>query len=173
MEPLYSIVSARPHDLRLLPAIEKAAAMLLTGHAPALVLGETTGEQEFRDAQRQGRLWVALAGDTPVGFALAELLERHAAHLKEIDVHPDHGQRGLGTQLVAAVCRWATRCGYREISLTTFRDVRWNMPFYARLGFEVVPTGKLSTELVAVVQDETRRGLDPRRRVVMSYRSAV
>jgi hypothetical protein len=41
------------------------------------------------------------------------------------------------------------------------------MPFYARLGFEVIPSEALSPGLRAVVQDETRRGLDPTRRVVM------
>jgi hypothetical protein len=41
------------------------------------------------------------------------------------------------------------------------------MPFYARLGFEVVSAAQLSPALLAVVEDETRRGLDPTRRVVM------
>jgi hypothetical protein len=41
------------------------------------------------------------------------------------------------------------------------------MPFYARLGFEVIPTEELSPALRSVVEDETRRGLDPTRRVAM------
>jgi len=57
--------------------------------------------------------------------------------------------------------------GFESVTLTTFRDVPWNMPFYERLGFEVVPTPALSPALRAVVDDETRRGLDPIRRVVM------
>jgi len=170
MEPLYKIICARPQDIRWLPAIELAAAALLKGHAPVSVLTETTSEQEFRKAQAEGRLWVVLAGKIPVGFAHAELLGPHEVHLKEIDVHPDHGRRGLGTRLVVTVCEWATRCGYPEVTLTTFRDVPWNMPFYAGLGFEAVPTNELSAELVPIVADETRRGLDPTRRVVMRYR---
>jgi GNAT superfamily N-acetyltransferase len=170
MESLYKIVDARPQDLHLLPAIELAAAALLKGHAPESVLSETTSEQEFAQAQAEGRLWVALAGDIPVGFAHAELLGSHEAHLKEIDVHPDHGRRGLGTRLVMTVCEWAARCGYPEVTLTTFRDVPWNMPFYARLEFEVVPVNELSPQLMPIVADETRRGLDPARRVVMRRR---
>lgn len=114
-----------------------------------------------------GRLWVALADDVAVGFAHVELIEREAAHLEEIDVVPAHGRRGLGTALVLRVCDWAARQGYASVSLTTFRDVPWNMPFYARLGFEVVPRERCSAALRAVVDDETRRGLDPARRVVM------
>lgn len=167
MQPDYQIKGARHRDLHLLPPIERAAAVLLNGHAPASVLCETTSVREFVAAQRAGRLWVALQGDTPVGFSHAEVLSPHEAHLKEIDVHPTHGRRRLGTRLVAAVCEWAGRAGYPGVTLTTFRDVPWNMPFYARLGFEVIPAGELSTELLHVVEDETRRGLDPLRRVVM------
>jgi GNAT superfamily N-acetyltransferase len=169
--PLYRIVGARPRDLHRLGAIELAAAMLLRGHAPDTVLNEVTGEQELKEAQRQGRLWVALAGDTPVGFAHVEVLEPNAAHLLEIDVHPDHGRRGLGRRLVAEVCRWAEVGGYPAVTLTTFRDVPWNMPFYARLGFEEIPTATLTPALKSVFQDETRRGLDPARRVAMRWRA--
>jgi GNAT superfamily N-acetyltransferase len=144
-----------------------AAAALLLGHAPESVLSETTAERDFREAQAQGRLWVALDGDVPVGFAHVEVFSTRAAHLEEVDVHPAHGRRGLGTRLVVAVREWAARSGYRELTLTTFREVPWNMPFYARLGFQEVPTGELTSDLMSVVRDETRRGLDPARRVVM------
>jgi GNAT superfamily N-acetyltransferase len=166
----YKIVGARRQDPAALPAVELAAAVLLRGHAPESVLNEAASEEEFREAQAEGRLWVALDGDTPVGFAHAQLLGPHEAHLKEIDVLPEHGRRGLGTRLVASVCDWAARRGYAEVTLTTFRDVPWNMPFYARLGFEVVATSELSAQLARTVADETRRGLDPARRVVMRRR---
>jgi GNAT superfamily N-acetyltransferase len=166
----YSIARARPHDVPQLAAIELAAAELLRGYAPDSIVQETTDDDEFRAAQTAGRLWVALAGDTPVGFALVELLDNGVLHLEEIDVDPRHGRRGLGTALVRAVCEWASGSGYPEITLTTFRAVPWNMPFYARLGFMVVPSTELSPELAAIVQDEADRGLDPSGRVVMRYR---
>ena len=167
MTPRYTITAARRQDLTQLPAIELAAARLLVGHAPDSVLNETTSPEVLEKAQRQGHLWVALADDVPVGFAHVEVIEREVAHLEEIDVHPEHGRRGLGTKLVLQVCEWATGNGYGAVTLTTFRDVPWNMPFYARLGFGVVPPEQLSPSLRAVVEDETRRGLDPSRRVVM------
>jgi hypothetical protein len=40
--------------------------------------------------------------------------------------------------LVAAVCDWARFQGYGAVTLTTFRDVAWNGPFYARMGFGVL-----------------------------------
>jgi hypothetical protein len=55
-------------------------------------------------------------------------------------------------------------CGARPDRLSFYR---WTMPFYARLGFEAVPFQQISPALRAIVADETRRGLDPLRRVVM------
>lgn len=164
---MYNITLARPNDLPLLPAIEFAAAKLLAGHAPESVLTGTTSQEDLKDAQSHGHLWVALANDVPVGFAHVEVIEPTAAHLEEIDVHPEHGRSGLGRRLVLAICAWAETAGYPSVTLTTFRDVPWNMPFYVRLGFEVIPPDELSPALNSVVQDETRRGLDPTRRVVM------
>jgi GNAT superfamily N-acetyltransferase len=172
---LYTIALARQRDLSALPAIELAAARLLEGHAPESVLTETTSHEELRDAQRLGRLWVALLDDQPRGFAHVKILEMGHAHLAETDVHPDHGRRGLGTQLVMAVCAWAARQGYESVTLTTFRDVAFNMPFYESLGFAVIPDLVVSPALRAIVNDEMRRGLDPSNRVVMrrSCRSSV
>ena len=170
--PVYTITPARPKDLAVLPAIELAAARLLVGHAPESVLNETTSDEVFNTAQRHGH-WVALADDVPVGFAQIEVIEPTVAHLEEIDVHPQHGRRGLGTKLVRATCAWAIAAGYHSVTLTTLRDVPWNMPFYARLGFEVIPSEELSPALRSVVQDETRRGLDPTRRVAMRRPCAV
>ena len=166
----YAIRAARPAELHLLAAIELAAARLLAGLAPESVLNETTSEQELAHAQHDGRLWVALAGDRPVGFAHVERIEPGAAHLEEIDVHPDHGRRGLGKALVAAVCEWAAAEGCHSVTLTTFRDVPWNMPYYARLGFVEIAPADLGPALESVLRDETRRGLDPARRVAMRRR---
>jgi GNAT superfamily N-acetyltransferase len=137
MNTRYIITSARERDIGVLAAIELAAARMLVGHAPELVLKETTG------------------------------LEPNAAHLEEIDVYPEHGRRGLGRRLVMQVCEWAAAAGYESVSLITFRDVPWNMPFYATLGFEVVPDFELSPALRAIVEDERCRGIDSSRRVVM------
>ena len=173
IDPRYIIALARPRDIPRLAAIELAAAALLEGHAPASVLNETTSETAFRDAQADGRLWVALDGDEPVGFAHVEMLAPDLPHLEEVDVHPLHGQRGVGAALVGATCEWAKCGGYAALTLTTFRTVPWNMPFYAKLGFVEVPAGEIAPELAAVVHDEASRGLAVERRVVMAYRTSA
>src|SRR5262249_27528166 len=159
----YSIVRARPEHLSELTKIELAAARLLSGHAPESVLCETTGHEKFQKALRSGHLWVALVAGAPVGFALVAIIDASTAHLEEIDVLPAHGRRGLGTRLVEEVCRWAASAGHGSVTLTTFRDVPWNMPFYQRLGFRVIPDPELSTALRAIVDDETPRRPAPSR----------
>lgn len=166
----YSIRIAHREHIHSLPAIELEAAQLLKGYAPDSVLASTTDERTFADAVHDGRLWVALTGTRPVGFALVEMLADDLPHLEEIDVEPIHGRRGLGTALVRTVCEWATVSGYPMLTLTTFRSVPWNYPFYASLGFVEIPRDELRPELVALVSDEADRGLDPEARVVMGYR---
>jgi GNAT superfamily N-acetyltransferase len=168
----YSIVRAHHRHLRALPAIELDAAQMLRGHAPESVLRETTDMRTLSDAADHGRLWVALAGERPVGFALVKMLADDLPHLDELDVEPSHGRRGVGTALVRAVCDWATVDGYAMLTLSTFRAVAWNLPFYARLGFVEIPSHLLRPELAAVVSEETSRGLASETRAVMCYRCA-
>jgi GNAT superfamily N-acetyltransferase len=169
----YTITRARVEHVPQIPRIELAAAQLLRGHAPDAVLHETSSAAELADAVREGRIWVAQADDIAVGFALVQQLDSMTAHLEEIDVLPAHGRRGLGTRLVMTVCDCAAARHFERVTLTTFRDVPWNMPFYAKLGFDVVPPAQLSESLQRRVDDEARRGLDPLRRVVMSINCAI
>lgn len=57
--------------------------------------------------------------------------------------------------------------GCSALTLTTFADVPWNAPYYARLGFEAVPPERLTPGLRAVRDHEATVGLDAWRRVAM------
>jgi GNAT superfamily N-acetyltransferase len=163
----YRIERARAADLRRLAEIERAAASLFEpGQIPDSLRDDVTSLEDFHEAHERGLLWVARSGDEPVGFAVVELLAC-GPHLEEIDVHPAHGRRGIGRALLGAVTDWARAAGHPRITLTTFRDIPWNAPFYASLGFRVIPPAELTPELDAIVRDEAARGLDPARRVVM------
>ena len=170
----YRVVPAQPSQLAALPAIERAAGRLFDGQdlgLPPEAFDEVTPLEDFAEAQAEGLLLVALDGnEAPVGFALAD--ERDdALHLEEVDVHPDHGRRGLGEKLVRALCALSVERGPGAVTLTTFRDVPWNRPFYERLGFAVQDPASLPAELREIVAEEAERGLDPARRVVMRWRA--
>ena len=174
MDPRYVIRAARPDDLEALREVERAATTLFsnTPHREA-VEGDATTIDDFAAAQAAGHLLVAAERDgAPVGFAFVEVVAG-CAHLDELDVHPDHGRRGLGAALVEALCRWAREAGYPAVTLTTYRDVPWTEPFYARRDFEVVPPESLHPEQRALVDAEARRGLHPDKRSFMRRRLVV
>lgn len=163
----YTIRHARHADLLFLNEIELAAAQMLAGNAPESVLTETTPILDFETACTAGFVWIAASNELPVGFAHVKLIEADSAHLDELDVHPEHSCRGLGRRLVSAVCEWAVEARIPAVTLSIFRDVPWNMPFYASMGFEALSRERGSNAIEQIVADEQRRGLDIARRVVM------
>ena len=133
---MYSIRAATPADLPLLPDIEKQAARQF----------KQTRHSEFADAPLATddidleREWVWVIADfdnAPVGFAIVRGYG-HALHIQEIDVHPAHARRGLGRRLIEHVAQWAIQQDAAALTLTTFDDVPWNAPYYARLGLCVL-----------------------------------
>jgi GNAT superfamily N-acetyltransferase len=167
---MYEIGLATLQDVPLLPAIEQAAGEMFSEYAfTADLPSYLTSLEDFYEAQKENCLWVARAEDgIPVGFALVELLG-DAAHLEELDVRPDHGRRGIGTKLVRAVMEWARAAGVGVITLSTFRDIPWNAPFYERLGFSALQADELTGELKERVEEEERAGLPRQLRVPMRY----
>jgi GNAT superfamily N-acetyltransferase len=100
---------------------------------------------------------VLVAGDPPVGFASVQILDG-GAHLSLLAVLPSSGRHGIGTALVMAVCDWARSRLVDAVTLTTYRDVPWNAPFYERLGFRSV--AELTPGLSQIREDERARGID-------------
>jgi GNAT superfamily N-acetyltransferase len=100
---------------------------------------------------------VLVAGEPPVGFVCVEVVDG-VPHIWQLAVHPDHGRQGLGRALVNAVCRWARRQQFDAITLTTYRDVPWNGPFYESLGFVAMDT--LTPELTRIRAHERAVGDD-------------
>ncbi|MEW9530409.1 GNAT family N-acetyltransferase [Microbispora sp. NPDC049125] len=108
---------------------------------------------------------VIVAGDPPVGFAMLGRVDG-LVHLEQLAVHPDHGRKGVGTRLLEAVCD-AAAAVTTAVTLTTFRDVPWNAPWYARRGFAVLPRAEWGPELTALVERERALGIELAPRVVM------
>lgn len=167
----YQIDRAEAHELADLPAIEAAAGELFPPEdlapglrAPGLPLSF------FERAASDGRLWVArtIEAPMPVGFALVTQLDG-SPHLHEMDVLPAHGRRGIGRALVLHVVRWARASGHARLTLTTFRHLPWNAPFYASIGFVEIDERDCGPDLRVVLAEEQRRGLDPRKRTAMSF----
>jgi GNAT superfamily N-acetyltransferase len=100
---------------------------------------------------------VLVYGTPPVGFACVDVVDG-VAHLWQLSVRRDRGRQGIGSTLLRAVCDWATQNHYPAVTLTTFQDVPWNAPFYARHGF--LPVDEPSPGLVAIRRHEREIGDD-------------
>jgi GNAT superfamily N-acetyltransferase len=166
----YTVELARPEHVNFLPAIERAAADIFpSGMIPGKVKETVMLIEYLEEAQSRGQLWVALAGeDRPVGFAMAADVGNEAM-LAEIDVHPDHQQKGLGRELVKKVVQWAYGAGYQGISLTTFKNIPWNAPFYKSLGFRELNRKELTAKLHDVLNNEEKLGLTGRVAMHMTF----
>lgn len=167
----YTIQLAAEHHVQAIPVIEQAAATIfsefdLPPHVRLLV----TDRKTLIEAQRDKRLWAALdQNNSLVGFALVRIVGGYA-HLEEMDVHPDHGRQGIGSQLLAAVISWATAGKFPGITLITFRHLPWNAPFYERHGFIQLDDGNTSNYLRELIREEADAGIESRNRVAMIYR---
>lgn len=164
----YTIRTANREELPLLQDIERAAGRLfIHTDYPFIATDDPVSSELLHQQYEQGMVWVVSGSDdAPVGFAVALPLDG-LLHLEEISVHPSHGKRGVGTRLMRAVCGWAKQRGYKAVTLSTFRDVAWNGPFYSRLGFVILTEGELSDGLRKVREAESSKGLPVENRVCM------
>lgn len=157
----YRIRPAEAADVAALAEIERrAGARFRAVGLDAVADGFAPPVDGYRRAIAAGTAWLAAttAGE-PAGFALAGVLDG-AGHLIELDVHPDHGRRGLGRALVATVVAWARSRALPEVVLTTFRDVPFNGPFYRAQGFVPFAPGADRPGLLAARAHEAAIGLD-------------
>ena len=168
-----SVVTVRPmriDDVAAVQAVELAAgAMFRTVSDQRISRVADHGPMpaaELEHAAAEGRAWVAVVTDAIAGFIVAREVDSHA-HVEEVAVDPAHGRRGLGSTLLDRVCTWARDRGMPAVTLTTFRDVPWNQPYYERRGYRVVPERELSEALDALLTEEEQYGLDRDLRVVM------
>ncbi len=153
----YSVRPARPDELGLLPDIERAAAAIFSATAfPEMADAALASEHVAHD---RDWVWLTVGPDgRPVAFVIAHPLA-DGAHLHELDVHPSHARRGLGRLLIEAVAVRAAHEGAHAFTLTTFREIPWNAPYYARLGFRALAEAELSPALQAILRAEVAAGL--------------
>ncbi|MEO8779228.1 MAG: 4-(cytidine 5'-diphospho)-2-C-methyl-D-erythritol kinase [Rhodanobacter sp.] len=163
------IERARPSDVDTLCVIERTAVQLFRGHAAWPSYSAALMPPELlRSAIDRGLIWVARDGSAePVGFVWLDTeLGDGAIGIAEIDVLPQHGQRGIGAALLEHACTWAHAAGYRRVDLGTLADVPWNAPFYAKHGFVVVD--KNDPAFAYARQRDREHGFPEHLRVFMS-----
>lgn len=164
----YSIRSRLPEDDEALLAVENRATELFRDHGYPMVADTPLASiADFRTMMVGHETWIAVSeGGEAVGYAVAGS-RGHYFHLRELAVDPDHQRRGIGTALVQTVAAAAAKAGCPGITLTTFRDVPFNAPFYARLGFKEMQIDDAPEALRTTFLREVPHGVDAGRRVLM------
>lgn len=108
-------------------------------------------------------------------YVIVDVLDRpgpgdgpgRSAHIEQVSVDPAFAGRRLGARLIDHVADEARRRGLDAVTLTTFRHVPWNAPYYERCGFRSLADDELGPGLRRVRAREEVHGLDPVGRVCM------
>lgn len=158
-------VRVRPGLLTDLPAlelVERETAMLFPPSDLPPHLARPLPAEQLAAAMSSSLLWVAEdASSELVGFVLCER-PTCCLHVREMDVRPGFGRKGIGARLLLHVCDAAKNLGLRFITLTTFSHFPWNAPFYAKQGFTVVEDLARFPHLTMALRNERDLGLSNR-----------
>lgn len=158
-----SIRLAVSEDARFLAQIEQSAGELFrTLPELAWIADEPIGTaDEFLPLVLAGTVWVAETGAAGIVGELRGTIADDCLHIVELAVSRTFQQQGIGRALIDASAKWGRSRGLRALTLTTFRHVAWNAPFYARYGFVELPADS-DERLKAILLRETAHGLPNR-----------
>lgn len=164
----WSLRLARVEDAADWPEIERAAGNLFRSDPDLdhLDFDETWEASELIPLIRKGHCLTAFMKERPIGFLANQPFGREL-HVWEMSVHPDGQRMGIGSGLMRACLIDARNAGFKAVTLTTFRDIAWNGPFYARLGFEEVVALDAHPRLAGELANEVEDGLPAHRRCAM------
>jgi predicted N-acetyltransferase YhbS len=146
--------------------LERASSQRFLGVMDALADDEPTPAEVLAQRLARDGLLAATLDEELAAFVMFRPLE-NGLYIEQIDVAPAFEGRRIGATLIDAVAERAARAGLAGLTLSTFRDVPWNAPYYRRLGFVDIPDDVLSAALQAVRREHLARGLDEGARLFM------
>jgi ribosomal protein S18 acetylase RimI-like enzyme len=168
----YVIGPAGLADIPALIALDLAAGQRFagTGLLSQSQLADHVPPDQFEVSIAAGN--VRLARHTKGEVAGFTLVSQRGGtcYLDQISVHPDHGRKGLGRALMEDVMRSARQRRLKSVTLSTFRDVAWNGPFYRRLGFRELSRKKLTPWMLDIEASQAAATLDVSKRCFMHRR---
>ncbi|WP_405940995.1 GNAT family N-acetyltransferase [Streptomyces sp. NBC_00207] len=162
------IRTAHVNELTVLQDIERAAGICFRDIGmPEIADDEPLTLGELGRYQQAAMAWVSVDGtDAPVAYLIADRVDGNL-HVEQVSVHPDHARRGIGRSLLEHLAGLAIREGVPSLTLTTFTEVPWNAPYYARCGFRLLDDDGLTPGLREIRARESEHGLDRWPRVCM------
>lgn len=166
----YAIRAASQVDLPLLAQVERSAAALFAQAGADLAWlahGEPLPLRTLQALQQRGGVWVAADGqDRPAGFLAAQPLDGQI-FIVELSVALPHQRQGLGARLLDAAAAHARAQGCASLTLSTYRHLPWNAPYYARHGFSEIDAVALGAGHALKLAREAQDRHDPALRCLM------
>jgi GNAT superfamily N-acetyltransferase len=146
-------------DLLELEPLERSAASLFRETDRAWVADqEPTTAEVHLEAIAAGLHWLALTEEIVAGFVFSRRIE-WSLYVTELVVARPYQRQGIGRLLMATMEEHARGIGATQITLTTYRDLPWNAPFYRRLGF--LEPSVMPVHLTNLLRREAKHGHDP------------
>jgi ribosomal protein S18 acetylase RimI-like enzyme len=134
---------------------------------PEIAEDEPLSVNTLAQYQRDGRAWVTIdAMGRVVAYLINDRVDGNI-HIEQVSVDPGHARRGLGRSLIDQTADVAAASGVSAVTLTTFRDVPWNAPYYVRCGFRILDESAWTPGLRAIRAREADHGFDRWPRVCM------
>ena len=160
---------ATEREAPLLTELEQSAGLAFRADAEIAWVadGHNLSPERYREIINDGWSWVAEGEHGELIAFIAATREGDDLHIWEFDVRLDCQRRGIGRRLLQRLIAEATAAGISSITLTTFRDVPWNGPFYLSMGFEALASEKLDARLSELLAAEIDQGLPAARRCAM------
>lgn len=155
-----------PEDIPVMQALERDASEAFLAIGYGFCIGPVREEWEHKKGIEDGAALIADCDGDAAGFILLWPVDGHG-HIVELSVAMRFQRRGIGRALLDAGEDWARQAGFSIITLTTFRDVSWNAPWYRALGYQEFGPGVEDAELDAIIADEAAHGFHARPRVAM------
>jgi ribosomal protein S18 acetylase RimI-like enzyme len=122
-------------DIEIVRDLERRSTVRFEGTDFAHHIGEDpTDAEHLIQRATDGGFLVAVEADRPVAYVIFREVEG-CGYIEQIDVDPDYAGRRLGAALLDAVADIGRRRGWPALTLSTYRDIPWNAPWYRRLGF--------------------------------------
>lgn len=146
--------------------IERTSATRFLGTDLAAIAEDEPTDVETLTARiAAGGLLVAAEGEA-IAFVMFREMET-SGYIEQIDVLPSYAGLRIGAALIEAVAELARDRGWSALTLSTFKEVPFNAPYYQRLGFENIPDDALTLGLRHIRQEHVERGLDESIRTFM------
>ena len=165
------IRSARLLDLDNLAVLEVQAGQIFHSVGMPEVAEAVPDREALSRSQRQGLIWVAEEQDEIAGYIVATVLDGNA-HIGQVSIAPAFARQGIGQQLISHVEDWGRSNRRPATTLTTFRDVPWNGPYYEALGYQELSGSEIGSEVSAEMRHEASLpGIDASRRCAMIKRN--